>query len=480
MSNTRTAVYLRISSDPTGQQLGVARQREDCLALCRRKGWQPVEYVDNDISASSGKRRPAYDRMLTDIADGKIGAVVTWHLDRLHRQPIELEQFMALADDHKVKLATVTGDVDLSTDDGQFMARIMGAVARKEVDRKRARQLRAAQQKAEQGRPQWKRAFGYRGDTYLPDPVTAPLVAEAYRAVLAGASLNDICRLLNDAGAFGLKGQKWTPTTVSIFLRKPRNAGLRAHNGEIVGKGTWPALVDEPLWRAVQAKLNGPGRGPGKKSVRQHLLTGVLQCGREGCGGYLAGKWVMRPTGGKSGRPKAGEVKEPHPGQVAHSISYGCKVCHGSTVRAQHVEPLVFDLIAGRLAQGDAVDLLKSELHDSAEAEAIRTERATLLARLDDIADERADGLLTGHQAKRATDRITGKLAELDSREQDQERMRVFDGLPLGRPEVADALADLSPDRLRAVIAVLCTFTVVPVGKGGNVFNPDRLQVTWL
>jgi DNA invertase Pin-like site-specific DNA recombinase len=48
------AVYLRISSDPTGQQLGVTRQREDCLRLCTEKGWTPTEYVDNDVSASSG------------------------------------------------------------------------------------------------------------------------------------------------------------------------------------------------------------------------------------------------------------------------------------------------------------------------------------------------------------------------------------------------------------------------------------------
>ena len=51
-----------------------------------------------------------------------------------------------------------------------------------------------------------------------------------------------------------------------MFLRKPRNAGLRAHNGEIVGKGTWPALVDESTWRAAQAVLNAPGRAPGRKS----------------------------------------------------------------------------------------------------------------------------------------------------------------------------------------------------------------------
>ena len=43
----------------------------------------------------------------------------------------------------------------------------------------------------------------------------------------------------------------------------------------------------------------------------------------------------------------------------------------------------------------DAIDLLKAELHDEAEAEALRIETQTLLAELDNLAVERAEGLLT-------------------------------------------------------------------------------------
>ena len=92
---------------------------------------------------------------------------------------------------------------------------------------------------------------------------------------------------------------------------------------------------------------------------------------------------------------------------------------------------------------------------------------------------ERAEGLLTARQVKISTDIINEKLAKLQLRQQDQERLRVFDGLPLGRPEVADAVKRLSPDRFRAVLAVLMTVTVAPVGKGGRVFNPERVQVNW-
>jgi DNA invertase Pin-like site-specific DNA recombinase len=65
------AIYARISSDAEGTGLGVARQVEDCDRLAERLGWAVAEvYADNDISAYSGKRRPAYERMLADLRDG--------------------------------------------------------------------------------------------------------------------------------------------------------------------------------------------------------------------------------------------------------------------------------------------------------------------------------------------------------------------------------------------------------------------------
>jgi DNA invertase Pin-like site-specific DNA recombinase len=459
----RAAVYLRISEDRTSEQLGVTRQRQDCEQLCSSKGWTPVEYVDNDMSATNGKPRPAYERMLADIRDGNIGAVVAWDLDRLHRRPIELEYFMALADEKHLALATVSGDVDLSTAQGRLVARLKGSVAAHEGEHRKARQLRAARQRADSGIPNWSKAFGYLGDTHQIDPQTAPLVKQAYAEILAGASLNDICRQWNSVGAFTVTGKPWVAATLSKFLRKPRNAGLRTYKAnrrhradpaEVVGKGNWSPLVDESTFWAVQAVLDAPGRTPGRKAVRRHLLTGVALCGK--CGHTLAGSYRA------DGR-----------------IVYVCKQCHGVSILAENVEPLVYRIVAGRLAMPDAVDLLKAEQHDTAAAEKLRTQRATLLTELDNIGLERAEGLLTGKQAKIATDRINEKLAAIERKQQDQERLRVFDGLPLGRPEVVDAIKNLSPDRFRAVLGVLATITVSPVGKGGKVFNPERVQVNW-
>src|SRR5262249_40573688 len=116
----RAAVYLRQSQDRNGDGLAISRQRDECVARCTAKGWTPTEYADNDTSASNGKPRPAYQRLLADIEAGRIDAVVVWDLDRLHRRPIELEHFIDLADAKRLALATVTGECDLSTHNGRL------------------------------------------------------------------------------------------------------------------------------------------------------------------------------------------------------------------------------------------------------------------------------------------------------------------------------------------------------------------------
>ena len=79
---TQAAVYARISLDITDAGLGVARQLKDCEALAARKGWLVAQtYVDNDVSASSGKPRPQYERMMAALSCGELDALVCWNVE---------------------------------------------------------------------------------------------------------------------------------------------------------------------------------------------------------------------------------------------------------------------------------------------------------------------------------------------------------------------------------------------------------------
>ncbi len=151
----RAAVYTRISSDPSGQRAGVERQRADCQAHCLARGWKVTEvFCDNDASAYGTKARRAYEHMLAAAESRTIDAIVTWHNDRLHRSPKELEAFIDLVERCGVRLAVVAGgDYDLTTPDGRLSARIVGAVARKESEDRSRRVRRKHLELAEQGKP---------------------------------------------------------------------------------------------------------------------------------------------------------------------------------------------------------------------------------------------------------------------------------------------------------------------------------------
>jgi hypothetical protein len=358
----------------------------------------------------------------------------------------------------EIPLATSgQGDLDIYSPSGVMTMQIKTAVSEHEVAMLKARIRRAARQKAERGVPQWRRAFGFiEGDSGPEvDPATGPLVAEAYAAVLAGGSISDVARRFNTAGALGLTGKPWTASTVSAFLRKARNAGLRWHNGGIVGPGNWPALVSEETWRAVQAIIDAPHRKR-PRSVTKHLLTGVMACGK--CGVPMGGSHTL-----------------------AKAIRYVCKSpdCRGVSVLAMNVEPVLFDAVAGRLAMPDAVELLKAEERDAAEAERLPGELAVLYARLETIGVAVGEGDLTPQQARAATETVNAKIAKLELAQQDTERLHVFDGIPLGTEAAVEAIKALSPDRFRAILDVLLSVTVEAVGKGSHNFDPTRVPLDW-
>lgn len=201
----RAAIYLRISLDREMDGLAIERQREDCENLARFRRWEVVEtYVDQSISASDRtKRRPAYERMVGDYEAGLIDAIVCYDLDRLTRQPRELEDWIDRAESRGLLLVTANGDADLSTDGGRMYARIKAAVARAEVERKGARQSRAHIQRAKQGSPpKGARPLGYATSGEVIEH-EAEAVKAIYAAFLRGDSLQGIARSLSGAQGDG-------------------------------------------------------------------------------------------------------------------------------------------------------------------------------------------------------------------------------------------------------------------------------------
>src|SRR5215203_1392942 len=443
----RAAVYLRQSKDHNGTGLAVARQRQDCLKLCTDRDWDAVEYLDNDISAYSGVRRPSYERLLADIEAGKLDAVVSWDLDRLHRRPIELEHFMELADSRRLALATVSGDVDLSTDNGRLYARIKGAVAKSESDRKAARQRRAGQQRAELGRPKaGPRPFGYEADMITIRESEANALRAAYASVLAGGTLVGIGKDLDAAGFRASSGRPFHHSTIRTMLRNPRYGGLRGYSTrgpdkklhtQIIGPAAWQGIVDEETYRAVAALLaDETRRKNGMGSARKWLLGGLALCGR--CDD---GETTVRVN--YRSKPNAD-------GKLVRV--YRCREHPHLSRVAEWCDWRVTERVINRLSRADARDLLVDD--DREHLGALRAEKSALRLRLDQLAEDYADGTITRAQLKAGSDRIRTRLADLDGRMVHVDRAPLLADLVTAE-DVGTVWQGIGLDRQRAVIDLL-------------------------
>src|SRR5690349_16698750 len=99
-----------MSLDRKHEEKGVANQCATCRALCDRSEWaERGEYVDNDLSATSGGPRPEYDRLLSDVQAGRIKRIVVFHLSRLWRNRRERAEGIEILRRHSVSVICVKG-----------------------------------------------------------------------------------------------------------------------------------------------------------------------------------------------------------------------------------------------------------------------------------------------------------------------------------------------------------------------------------
>lgn len=458
-----TALYVRISRDTEGEGLGVARQLADCKALAEQRGWPviPEPYTDNDLSAYSGKPRPAYLRLLEDVRAGRVRRIVAWHPDRLHRSPLEFEGFLDLVQDTGCQVETVrSGAVDLTTPSGRLNARVLGDFARYESEHKSDRVRAKLQQNAEAGKHHGgSRPYGWEDDRVTLHEGEAAYVRLGVSMLLGGNSMKAIVRALNEAGSRNTLGGLWQDVTLRSTLLRARNAGLRTHHGQVLDgvPGKWEPILDRDTWEQVRLVLTDPARrtNPGATG-RTHLLSGIGRCGI--CGG---------PLRAAKGKPYKG---------VAATI-YRCFPT-GCVSRGQEpVDTLVRALVCARLARPDAVDLLRQD-DEPAEAATARADVERLRGRLDVAAADHDDDRTTREQFLATTARLRVRLAEAERRvPAPAPRLAVLDAL-VGQEDVEAAWDALDVSVQRQVVALLLDMTVQPTRRGPG-FDPAGVTTAW-
>jgi DNA invertase Pin-like site-specific DNA recombinase len=462
----RAGIYARISSDRDGTELGVTRQLEDCRKLAATKAWLVVdEYVDNDVSAYSAKKRPEYLRLMDDLQSGRLGALVVYNADRLNRRPRDLEDLIDVCNTAGVRdLATVTGDIDLSTDQGRLAARLLGAVNANESEAKARRISRKHGELAANGKfaGGGQRPYGYEADSKTIRPDEAAAIGEAAARILAGDSLHSICRDFEERGIRTVSGKPWTLQTLRQILRSARISGQREHKGVIVAKAEWPAIIDPSTTAQLRALLDNPARRT-NRTARRHLLTGVLVCGR------CQAKLVARSRTGRRAS------------YYCHK-GVGFSGCGGICTVADPVEEWIIEAVLYRLDTPELAAALDGTTDRTSPTAAIATERDAEQARLNALADAYGADQIGLQEWIRARKPIEARIKAADRQLAAIRRTTVLDGFVGNSDRLRTTWDQLPLARQQAIIkAVLDRVVVMPsaLPHGSKRFEHDRLQPTW-
>lgn len=390
----RAAIYCRQSRDDEHTGLAVERQEQACTALAQARGWTvSAVYIDNAVSASSGKRRPQWERLLEDVRSGEVDVIVAMAVDRITRSMGDLERLIAMVEETGTGIATATGDLDLANDQGRMLARILAAVARGEVERKAARQMHANRQRVSQGRPRWAhRPFGYEKDGSFRES-EAQLLRQAYTDIIDGTRLHLIVKQWNSEGVTTSSGIPWTTQSLGKLLRDPRNIGKLRYQGKVVGTGNWTPLVSEDTYAACLHTLRRGPYGKGGRAVpSKGWLVSVARCAV--CDGRI---WATR------------KPSEKHP--PGTDDFYTCPAGHIHLWR-----PLVDFVVAEKIAKAITEDVEAYwQGGDTDESIAtLRAERTQIEDRTTELAEAFADGTITLPQLQAGTAKLHTRRDELD------------------------------------------------------------------
>lgn len=485
----RVLIYSRVSQDPRGQGRSVQEQEAEARAWAGREGWDVVRVETETGSASrfARKGRDAWAAVLAVIEAREVDAILTWEASRAQRDPTAYAALRDACASAGVQWGYSGHLHDLAEREGRFRTGLDALLAEDEAARTSERVLRAVRANAVAGKPHGKNLYGYQR---IYDPATrellaiephleqAPVVREIARRLIAGETSHAIAADLNrrevpprrPVRETHRKQLGWTPVAVTEVARKPSYAGLRQHQGEIVGEAAWPALIEPEDWQKLQAVLDQrPPRAAAEWQVR-YLLTGIAVCGE--CGGLLR----------KGHQNKGRAVAD------GRRSRYAVYICPGSpgrggfhvSVSLAALDELVTELVLTRLSQPDATASLGAQ---DGRHEEERTELLEQIARnrgwLEQVraaAAEQQDLTLWLSQEKLIKPRI--EAAERELRSLVDVDTAVLDLADAGDARAAWDALDLTTRR--RVVAGLLTPVVHRAerpGQRGRVH--ERVEVAW-
>lgn len=277
--NKKVALYIRVSTDSQYEEgYSVEAQQEKLEAYCKIKNYTNYEcYIDGGWSGSNIDR-PEMKRMITDITQGRVSAVVVYKLDRLSRS--QKDTVFLLEDvfnPNNCDFISLNENFDTTSPYGKAMIGILSVFAQLERENIRERTRMGMHERVKSGL--WMGGdgipFGYDYDKKLGILVPnehAEDVREIFDLYIQGYSTTRLAKMFDVS----------SDRHITQILDRITYLGKILYNGEIF-EGKHEAIIDVQTFE--KAQIERRKRSTKNVITSNYLLTGLLYCGR--CGAKM-------------------------------------------------------------------------------------------------------------------------------------------------------------------------------------------------
>jgi DNA invertase Pin-like site-specific DNA recombinase len=296
MNRLNCAIYTRKSSDEGLEKefnsLDAQREASAAFILSQKHaGWIALPDLYDDGGLSGGTmERPALQRLLDDIKNGKVQIVVVYKVDRLTRSLADFAKIVDVLDAHGASFVSVTQQFNTTTSMGRLTLNMLLSFAQfeREIAGERIRDKIAASK----AKGMWMGGnvpLGYdvKDRKLIVNEVEAETVRMIFRRYadlgsvrLLGYELDRLSIVSKRrAGAGGVLagGNRFSRGALYTLLQNHLYRGEIAHQDRIY-PGQHQAIIDAELWQIVQEKLveNRQARTLGITTEEPSLLAGLI------------------------------------------------------------------------------------------------------------------------------------------------------------------------------------------------------------
>ncbi|MBE6660553.1 MAG: recombinase family protein [Ruminococcaceae bacterium] len=279
---TNVVLYLRYSSDKQTEQ-SIEGQDRICRQYCERNDMCIVgTYIDRALSASKNtEKREEFQRMIKDSERGTFEAVVVYKLDRFARNRYDSATYKNKLKRNGVRVISATENITDSPE-GIILESVLEGMAEfysMELAQKVTRGMHETALKGNSCGGSIPLGFKVENKKLVIDPLTAPIVKEAFERYASGETIAEIYKSFNERGLRTAKGAKFNRNSFHNMFNNVKYIGTYKYKDVII-EDSLPAIIDKEIFEKVQARMQSNKTTPAKKKAKiDYLLTSKIFCG---------------------------------------------------------------------------------------------------------------------------------------------------------------------------------------------------------